>query len=178
MTCGAHNSAAAVPAETGPVPGCVPPTKPQGAGPVSFTSSVNRLQRAVVAFRADRAPANCSTSTVSTGQKFLTERDLCARVAAVTRRSQRGELAQAAGSTKESARNWKDGTSCPNLAKTINMARRIPAVAEFVLSEIVGDENGPHALNAVIAGLHAVSSDPGPQGSAARALLTRLIGRT
>lgn len=115
-------------------------------------------------------------STAPMGLKFVTERDVTARVSTIARQSQRGELARAAGSTKDSAKNWQDGTNCPNLAKTINMARRIPAVAEFVLAEIVGDDNGPHALNAVIAGLHVVAADPGPEGSAARALLTRLIG--
>lgn len=110
------------------------------------------------------------------GLKFVTEKDVTARVSVIARQSQRGELAKAACASKDTAKNWQDGTNCPNLAKTINMARRIPAVAEFVLAEIVGDDNGPYALNAVIAGLHAVSADPGPQGSAARALLTRLIG--
>ena len=158
----------------GPVPGAAfaPQTTPLGIGPASSLSPLRSIAR-----RDDPAAGKCLTATGSTGQKFLTERDLSRKVSEVARHFQRGELAQAAGSSKEAAKNWQDGTSCPNTAKTINLARKIPAVAELVLSEIVGDENGPDALNAVMAGLHMVAADPGAQGSAARALLYRLMGR-
>lgn len=184
-------AAVAVPATSGPMSGNQRPTslKPQGIGPVAISSpkkspdheagrKVVGNDRAHIARRDDLGVENSLTATATTGQKVvhpLTERDMAKRVAVVARCFQRGQLAQAANTTKEAARNWQDETSCPNLARTINMARKIPAVAELVISEIVGDENGPHALNAVIAGLHIVSAMPGPEGSAARALLTRLM---
>jgi hypothetical protein len=114
---------------------------------------------------------------IKTNFSPIRKADTAARFSTVARMIQVGTLAQGAQATKEAGKQWKSGRSAPSMDKLLNMARCIPAVAEFVLSEIVGDDNGPHALNAVIAGLHVVAADPGPEGSAARALLTRLMGR-
>lgn len=102
----------------------------------------------------------------------VTEREVAERFAAVIIPFEVGELAQGANATKEAGKKWKAARSCPNLAKTLNMARSLGTVCGWVISEAIGD---PQAMAAMMAGLQHIASQPGPEGAAARALLTRLL---
>jgi hypothetical protein len=62
-----------------------------------------------------------------------------------------GTLAKAAGRSKDSAKHWKIGHACPNLASAINLARSIPSVRAWLLEQIeLGvHPEGPQLIDAL-----------------------------
>jgi hypothetical protein len=154
---------------------CLTPEKGRSANKQSSANSAG-MSHAGHARRTNDGVIGMATTRLTARTKVVsppvTEREVAERFAAVIIRFEVGELAQGANATKEAGKKWKAARSCPNLAKTINMARSIPSIGGWVIGEVMGD---PQAINAVIAGLQYVSSQPGPEGSAARAILTRLL---
>lgn len=46
------------------------------------------------------------------------------------------DLRRITGCSDEAARKWKAGRRCPNAASLVNLARQVPKVREWLLSEI------------------------------------------
>lgn len=46
------------------------------------------------------------------------------------------ELVRVTGVTEEAVRLWKSGRRCPNAASLVNLARGLPAIRDWLLSEI------------------------------------------
>lgn len=64
-----------------------------------------------------------------------------------------GTLAKAAGRSKDSAKHWKAGHACPNVASIINLARQIPSVHKWLTEQIsigaVDITDDPRTLDAL-----------------------------
>lgn len=87
-----------------------------------------------------------------------------------------GELAQAGKRTKDAAKKWKEGRSMPSALSLLNMAREIPAVRAWTIAKLGANQppefmNSPAVLTAMMAALHQVSKQDGPDGDAVRALM-------
>lgn len=108
----------------------------------------------------------------------ITEQDAAKAFSAVILKFSAGELAQTSKRSKEAAKAWKEGRSLPSSWSLLNMAQDIPAVRNWVLGMLgAGAETEappPEVLNALLGGLHAVASIPGPDGAAARAVLKKM----
>ncbi len=85
-----------------------------------------------------------------------------------------GELAQAGKRTKEAAKAWKAGRSMPSAWSLINMAQEIPTVREWMFAKLGGKPEfaSPQVMTVMMAALHQVSKQTGPDGDAVRALLS------
>ena len=86
------------------------------------------------------------------------------------------DLAKAARCTKEGAKHWKNGTRCPSLPKTLEMARSLPVVDAWLQAERhrghdVGEFDCPRSLDAMLNALHYAATLPGPAGDQARTIL-------
>jgi len=82
------------------------------------------------------------------------------------------ELAQAAVCTKSAAKGWKptgDNLRAPSLAATINMARALPAVRDWLLEEV----EGPGAVEGIMRALYAIAMSHGPEAELAIDMLKK-----
>lgn len=83
------------------------------------------------------------------------ERDVAESFACAVAHFDAAQLAKAAVRTKETARQWKEGIKAPNSASLINMARKIPAVDQWLKHQIGRyeefDFESPQKLAAIVA---------------------------
>lgn len=111
----------------------------------------------------------------------MTEDEAAKKFSALVLQYSRGDLAQASERTKEAAKHWKAGSRAPNSSSLITMARRLPIVRDWVISQIdmpdgPQPENPAEAFNAVLVGLQLAANLPGQEGAMARALLKKMQG--
>lgn len=66
----------------------------------------------------------------------ITNAEATEQVSALVLGFSSGTLAKAAGRSKDSAKHWKIGHACPNLASAINLARSIPSVRAWLMEQI------------------------------------------
>lgn len=110
----------------------------------------------------------------------MDEREAREKFSALVVPFSRGDLAQASERTKEAAKHWKSGSRAPNASSLITLARRIPAIREWLYSEIEAwdagaeQQNSGAVLNAMMVGLQMAAQMPGEQGAQARTLLAQL----
>lgn len=71
----------------------------------------------------------------------MTDHDVAERFQKVVLGFTPAQLAKAARCTKEGAKHWVYGTRCPSLPKALEMARTMPAVKEWLASEMGGFES-------------------------------------
>lgn len=105
----------------------------------------------------------------------ITENAAAKEFSAVILEFSSGELARAAQRTKEAAKSWKKGRSLPSVWSLMNMAQEIPAVKAWMCAKL-GVQAAPEFLDdrvmtAMMAALHQVAQQNGPDGEAVRALL-------
>lgn len=86
------------------------------------------------------------------------------------------ELARAAKRTKEAAKGWKEGRSLPSTWSMLNMARTIKPARDYMLAKLGAGPhmnfNSPQGIDALVKAVSVLSSMPGPEGDAIRAILT------
>jgi hypothetical protein len=78
----------------------------------------------------------------------ITDSEALEQVSALVLGFSAGTLAKATDRSKDSAKHWKAGHACPNLASTINLARSIPAVRAWLMEQIANGEQpeGPQLI--------------------------------
>jgi hypothetical protein len=86
------------------------------------------------------------------------------------------QLAKMAGITPEGARKWLSAAACPNVASAVNIARHIPAVADWI-AQRCGMERAVQAksYDAWIQGLYQIASGNGLDAQQARAAIAQLV---
>lgn len=94
------------------------------------TSSLN-LRGASI--RRDVPIVGAKTTVVGSA---IADREVAESFATAVSGFDAAQLAQAANRSKEIARQWKQGAKAPNAASLINMARKIPAVEQWLRFEI------------------------------------------
>lgn len=93
-----------------------------------------------------------SSATRQTGVKVLLGAEeppknrICERTAAQDVRvalaeKPRGTLSYITNKSKDSAKDWKDGTSCPHFAQIVNLARSLPDFRAWVIEYCGGQTN-------------------------------------
>lgn len=107
------------------------------------------------------------------------ERDAAHEFSGVILPFSRGELARAANRTKDAARKWKEGVALPNAYTMIMLGRKIPVVRRWMGDKLGLVEGGsillsPEVMTSLLAFMYQVAHQKGPDGDAARALLTRM----
>jgi hypothetical protein len=110
----------------------------------------------------------------------VTEEEVAKNFAEVVTRFSKDDLAAVSGRTPEAAKHWKAASRAPNSSSLINMARQLPIVRDWLISEIDVDlpagENPADTVNTVITGLQLAANLPGQEGVMARMLLSKLQG--
>lgn len=66
----------------------------------------------------------------------ITERQTAESFSALVMPFSAGQLANAGGRSKETAKGWKAGRAAPNAASLINLARTMPTVRAWLYAEI------------------------------------------
>ena len=102
--------------------------------------SVSRKERGTTRQRSSiRRDVPTVVSPITGGA--LTDHDVAERFSARIVGYTPAQLAKAARCTKEGAKHWVDGSRCPSLPKILEMARTMPAVKEWLASEVGGFES-------------------------------------
>lgn len=122
------------------------------------------------AIRAKAADVTARTNVAAS------DRDVAERFSAAVVEFSAGDLAKAARRTKAAAKGWKDASRCPSGASLINMAATIPAVRNWLNSEIDRGARDAQAgsADAVARALRELANVPGPEGDAIRAVMRSL----
>lgn len=105
----------------------------------------------------------------SGGRKLFSEIDAREEFSALVLQYTPRQLAKFAGTTPEGSRHWIDGSRGPNLASAVNIARSIPAVADWIMQKI-GHSRAVQAQSwdAWLQGLYAIAAGSGPDAEQAR----------
>lgn len=100
----------------------------------------------------------------------LTDQQVREEIASVVLQFSDGQLAKAAGRTKECAKKIKRGVSAPSSATLLNWAQAIPSVNAWVMDKIAmrGErpEASPQMLIEVLTSLRRMSEQDTPEGRA------------
>lgn len=128
---------------------------------------------------AMRAAGSQQVGQTTGGTRLFSEPELREEFTALVLPYTPRQLAKFSGATPEGARHWLDGSRCANLANAINIARSIPAVAEWIVQKL-----GYHArpvqaqsFDTWMQGLYAVAGGDGHDALKARWAIARLHQR-
>lgn len=86
--------------------------------------------------RTKDATFAAQTNVASSKVQPVSDREAAEKFSATIIAFSAGDLAKAAHRTKAAAKGWKDASRAPSAASLINLAREIPAVKKWLLSEI------------------------------------------
>jgi hypothetical protein len=117
-------------------------------------------------------------------QVRLSEQQVAEHVSAMLVPFSPDQLADVAGRNPETARQWKLATRAPNSSSLLAIAKAIPAIGDWVISElgrdtgITGALENPQTLGVILSGLQAVALQGGVQGAIARKLISQITGGT
>lgn len=115
----------------------------------------------------------------SSGRKLFSEIDAREEFSALVLQYTPRQLAKFAGTTPEGSRHWIDGSRGPNLASAVNIARSIPAVADWIVQKMGyrAREAQAQSYDVWLRGLYAIAAGDGPDALKARWAIARLNDR-
>lgn len=90
-----------------------------------------------------------------------------------------GEVAQAAKRGKDAAKKWKSGKAMPCGLALMHMARRLPAVRNYMLAKMgpAFQHDSPQSMSMAVLAFQTLLSQPGPEGDALRAMIKLMTGQ-
>jgi len=118
---------------------------------------------------------NSRTPTTVVGNYF-SEREAREEFSATIYQFMPRQLAKASGCTIDAAKHWIGARRSPNLASTINMARSLPCVSEWLAEKIGWRAAHAMSADAVIRWAHETRAAAGLDGEVARAVLREVAG--
>jgi hypothetical protein len=104
----------------------------------------------------------------------LTERDAAEKFSAAVIDFSAGQLASAARRSKDTAKRWKSARACPNGASLINMARSLPTIRTWLLSQIDAEMAIQFDAGHLYSALKNLADVEGQEGDAARGILREM----
>jgi len=91
-------------------------------------------------------------------------------------------IGKIAGVGPETVKAWERGRQKPQWEHLRRIAREVPSVRRWTLRQLGVDEQpqflSPQVMTAMMAAMHQVSHQPGPDGDAVRAMLAKMGSRT
>lgn len=128
---------------------------------------------------ARRAEVSHELFVPSGGGQLFSEPELRGEFTALVLDYTPRQLAKFSGATPEGARHWLDGSRCANLANAVNIARSIPAVADWIVQKIGyrAREAQAQSYDVWLRGLYAIAAGDTPDALKARWAIRRLTVR-
>ncbi len=116
------------------------------------------------------------------GRRAQSEREAAAELSAILHHYSAGQLAQITGCSKDAAKKWRAGDSCPNTPNTIRLGQEIPGVRNWILSGLncalsmpAAPEVSSLAQDVMTLIMQEAQTGTGQRAAMARATLSKLL---
>lgn len=125
----------------------------------------------IVMGNAIQVPTSGTDSQTTGGTRLFSEGELRSEFTPLVIPFSPRQLARVSGATPEGARHWLDGSRAPNVANTLNIARALPSVNQWLAEKCDWRAAQARSADAVIAWASANRLMVGQEGAIARAVL-------
>lgn len=128
-----------------------------------------------------RKPTPVGEETTGVRRQRITNRTLASEFKPVAQGLSESWAADAADTTQQAVRYWREGERAPSGASLLNLGRESDAVWEFICEQVgrpsapIREHDNPRAAHA-FAMLQSIALNEGPDGEAARRMLRKLGG--